>query len=112
MIKRKINRNFRIVLTGAAIAAVTVLCSLGKSMDHVRKEEKHEALAAQKKEPYCVVYEYDGKLAAAHYGHTEPYMILDVRTAMLSEYDREQFRKGVELATEADLKKLIEDFSD
>lgn len=112
MISRKANRNFYVILTGGAIAAVTVICTIGQNMHHVRTEAKNEMINSNQKEPYCVVYEYDGKLAAVHYGQTEPYLILDVRTAMLSEYDRDQFRQGVEMWSESELKKLIEDFSD
>ena len=112
MISRKANRNFYTILTGAAAAGAIVICTLGQNVHSERVTEKRRASAAQETPPYCRVCEYNGKIGVFHYGQAEPYMTLDVNTALLSEYDREQFRNGIELDTEAELKKLIEDFSD
>lgn len=112
MFTREGKKNYFIMLTAAAISAYIVVCTLGQTVHHSKEQQKHEAAAAREMSVYCTVREYDGKLGVFRRAETLPYMTIDVRTSMLPEQDREQFRSGVELYSEEELKNLIEDFSD
>ncbi len=112
MFTKEGKKNYFIMLTAAAISAYIVVCTLGQTVHHSKEQQKHEAAAAQEMSVYCTVREYDGKLGVFRRAETLPYMTIDVRTSMLPEQDREQFRSGVELYSEEELKNLIEDFSD
>ena len=105
-------RNYFVLMTAAAISGYIIICSLGQNIHREKELLRHEAAAASEIPVYCTVMERDGKLAAFRRNSDVPFMILDVRTAMLSEYDREQFRQGVDIYSEAELKRLIEDYAD
>lgn len=105
-------RNYFIMLTAAAISAYIVVCTFGQTVHHDKEMSKHEAAAAHEEQPSYTVREYEGRLAVFRYGETEPFTTMDVRAAMLPDHDREQFRKGVDLYSEKELKQLMEDFSD
>ena len=110
MFTKEGKRNYFIMLTAAAISAYIVV---GQTIHHEKEISRHEAIAAQEKEPvYCTVREYEGKLGVFRREENMPYITIDVRVSMLPEQDREQFRSGVELFSEEELRRLIEDFSD
>ena len=112
MFTKTARRNYFIMMTAAAIAGYIVICSLGQNIRREKGLIKQEAAAASELPVYCIVREYEGKLAAFRRDSAVPFMTLDVRTSMLSEYDRKQFMEGVKLYSEDELKKLIEDFAD
>lgn len=112
MFTREGKKNYFIMLTAAAISAYIVVCTLGQTVHHNKAQQKHEAAAAQEVRPICTVREHEGKLAVYRYGETEPYMTMDVRVSMLPSHDRDRFGEGVDIYTETELKRLVEDFSD
>jgi steroid 5-alpha reductase family enzyme len=112
MLAKDVKKNYFIIMTAAAIAGYIVICSLGQTIHKEKEYLKQEAAAASELPVYCTVREMGGKLAVFRRDPEVPYMTLDVRISMLSDHDREQFEQGVELHSEAELKKLIEDFSD
>ena len=112
MFTKEGRRNYFILMTAAVIAGYIMICSSGQSIHKEKEILKREAAAASEMRVYCTVREADGKLAAYRKNSEVPFMTIDVRTAMLSEYDREQFRQGVDIYSEEELKKLIEDFAD
>lgn len=105
-------RNFFIMMAAAAVSAYIIICSLGQNIHREKEILKQEAAAASEISVYCTVREYEGRLAAFRRNSEVPFMTLDVRTALLSEYDREQFRQGVDLYSEAELKRFAEDYAD
>ncbi|MBR1822717.1 MAG: hypothetical protein IJ779_00640 [Ruminococcus sp.] len=112
MFTKAAKRNYFIMMTAAAIAAYIVICTLGQNIHKEKTIQKQEAAAVSEVPVYCTVRESGGKLAVYRRDSSVPFMTLDVRTAMLSDYDREQFAQGVDLYSEDELKKLIEDFAD
>ena len=105
-------RNLFIMMTAAVIAGYIIICTLGQNIHSEKEMRKHEAAAVSETPVYCIVREQDGKLAVFRENSAVPFMALDVRTSMLSEHDREQFRKGMDIYSESELKKLIEDYAD
>lgn len=100
-----------LLLTAMTISAVLVLVSAGKAVEH----EKSAAIARQTtvrrtEEPGFVLREADGHLALFRENADRPYRILDTEVWLLPEEDRQALAEGIHVASEAELRVLLEDW--
>lgn len=57
-----------------------------------------------------VVKEHDGKIGVFSPGSAEPGQVLDIEISVLPEFDRLALQQGIEIRSDAELRRLIEDF--
>lgn len=57
-----------------------------------------------------VVKEHDGKIGIFAPGNAEPGQVLDIDTSVLPELDQLALEQGIEIRSDAELRRLIEDF--
>lgn len=57
------------------------------------------------------IKEYDGKIAVYKNGDSVPERFLDTELSCLPQTDREKLKNGIKVSSEAELHRLIEDFS-
>ncbi|WP_303788142.1 hypothetical protein [Ruminococcus flavefaciens] len=105
----------RIYFTLAAAITVSgflTVCTLGQAARRRKVETRLAAAAAKHEEsPLFVVRESGGRAAVFRSGEDEPYLFIDIDTALLSDYDRAQLADGLYFATESGLRQFIEDIS-
>lgn len=57
------------------------------------------------------VEEYQGKIAVFKDGEAVPYEIFDTYVAVLPEHDRQLLKDGINVSSETELQKIIEDYT-
>ena len=60
--------------------------------------------------PVYVLKEYQGKVSVYKYNHEEPYAVTDIVVDTLPPYDQETLIKGINVYSEEQLTRLLEDF--
>lgn len=99
------------------IAAVTVsgfltVCTLGQAVRRKKVETRLAAAATEHEEtPLFTVRESGGRAAVFRSGEDEPFLFIDIDTALLSDYDRAQLAEGLYFTSESTLRQFIEDIS-
>ncbi len=99
------------LLTGIAVSLVIVAGSMTytiqQSQSMAQEAEPTEAVT----EPGYLLRIDNGQLALFRTGSSVPYQRLDMPLNLLSEYDYSQLEQGVTAATEAELRRLVEDYT-
>ncbi len=98
-----------LLLTAMAISAVVILMSAAKGIAHDRTEAAMRE-ASRAETPGFVLGEYEGRLALYREHGTRPYRVLDIEVWLLPEADREALTDGILVATEEELRTLLEDW--
>ncbi|MBP5580679.1 MAG: hypothetical protein J6X85_02630 [Ruminococcus sp.] len=99
------------------IAAVTVsgfltVCTLGQAVRRRKVETRLAAAATEHEEtPLFTVKESGGRAAVFRSGDDEPYLFIDIDTALMSDYDRSMLAEGLYFSSESSLRQFIEDIS-
>ena len=61
--------------------------------------------------PDRIVREYDGRIGVFAGGSSVPYRIIDYDISLLSDLDRSQLKKGIEINSDYELQRFIEDIA-
>lgn len=98
------------LITGAAVSIVIIAGSMTYA---VRQQGGAEEIAVTEPvtEAGYLLRIHDQKLALFRTGSSVPYQYVDMPLNLLSEYDYQQLLTGVTAATEAELRRLLEDYT-
>ncbi len=104
-------RIFFTIFVALTVSGFIIICTLGRSVHYHKVQAKLAAISSESAEPLYSVIEYQGGIGVFRRGSLEPYMKIDLPPQLLSEYDREQLRKGIRIYSDEELKQYIEDLS-
>lgn len=100
-----------LLVTAMAISAVLILGSAARMVERAKSDAVAKEVSMAEREPVgFVLRECEGRLALYRENSVKPYQILDVQVYLLPEADREALKTGIVVETEAELRRLLEDF--
>ncbi len=103
------------LLTGLAISLVIAAGSMTYAAQQersiVQKPEPTVPATEPSTEPGYLLRIHEGQLSLFRIGSDEPYEKLDMPLNLLSEYDYDRLEQGVTARTEAEMRRLIEDYT-
>ena len=67
--------------------------------------------AAEPSQPAYTLREYDGKLGVFPAGSDTPSQVIDIPISLLPPYDQAELQSGVSAADDAELARLLEDYT-
>jgi len=108
VIDRKI---FFTLLTSATFSGVLVICTLAQNIRNEKISAKVPDEPAVLESVGYILREYENNLAVFRGDSENPYKIVSVNLNLLSEYDREMLREGIEVDSESEINRLIEDLT-
>lgn len=108
VIDRKI---FFTLLTSATFSGVLVICTLAQNIRNEKISAKVPSEPAALESVGYVLREYENNLAIFRGESENPYKIINVNLNLLSDYDREKLREGIEADSESEINRLIEDLT-
>ncbi|MBP5581730.1 MAG: hypothetical protein J6X85_08105, partial [Ruminococcus sp.] len=95
------------------VAAVTVsgflmVCTLGQAVRRKKVETRLAAAATEHEEALLfTVRENGGRAAVFRGGEDEPFLYIDIDTALMSDYDRARIAEGIYFTSENSLRQFI-----
>lgn len=104
-------RIFFTILTSAAFSGVLVICTLAQNIRNEKIAAKVPSEPAALESVGYVLREYEGKLGIFRGDSENPYKIVSVNLNLLSDYDREELKEGIEADSEEEINRLIEDLT-
>ena len=108
VIDRKI---FFTLLTSATFSGVLVICTLAQNIRNEKMSAKIPNEPSVLESIGYVIREYESGLAVFRGDSESPYKIISVNLNLLSDYDREMLRNGIEADSESEINRLIEDLT-
>lgn len=108
VIDRKI---FFTLLTSATFSGVLVICTLAQNIRNEKISAKIPNEPSALESIGYVIREYENGLAVFRGESENPYRIISVNLNLLSDYDREMLRNGIEADSESEINRLIEDLT-
>lgn len=111
MLKSLDKRIYLILLTGLTISGFIVICTMGQSVHRRKVAAKISSVSDSIHTSVRTVREYNGRIGVFAGKNSEPYRIIDYDISLLSDIDREALKKGVELSSEYELNRFIEDIA-
>ncbi len=102
---------FFTIFTAVTISGFIIICTLGQNLHRQKVESKLEAAASDKPAPLYTVMSDENEICIYRRGSSRPYMVLDFDPMLLSDYDREQLRQGVDIYSDSELRIYIDDIS-
>lgn len=100
--------NIGIICFGIISSAIILNLTYSASEDNPTQAE---TVAPINERVGYTLKEYNGKIGIFRGSAEKPYTYLDTDISYLNEYDRELLLNGIEVATEQELKTLIEDLT-
>ncbi len=110
MVQNNAKKIYYTILTAITVAGFITVCTLGQSVRRHKLETKLTA-ALEQNLPKYLIREESGRAAVFRNGSEEPYLLLDVDMALLSDYDRALLGDGIYFSSESELRQYIEDIS-
>ena len=104
-------RIYLIFMTAVTISGFIMICTLGQSIHRQKLAAKISVSDTVPSEPLCTVRENNRRIGVFRGDSKVPYRLIDYDVKLLSDYDREQLKKGVPIETERELQRFIEDIA-
>ncbi len=98
-------------LTGLTLSGFIVICTMGQSAHRRKTAERISAGVAYESLPDRIVKEYNGRIGVFARGSTVPYRVIDYDISLLSDFDRIQLSEGIEMNSDYELQRFIEDIA-
>lgn len=107
----QIRKKMYFLLTGMTVSAVLLLTAAAETVKHEKSTAAvREASLRPQPSPGFVLKEYEGRMALYRENAPRPYRILDREVWLLPEEDRLALQEGILVATEQELRQLLEDW--
>lgn len=104
-------RSFYTFMTSAVISGVLIICTSGQNVRSEKIKANVTPTAESLESTSFIIKEYNGKLGIFRGDSKSPYKVLDCSFSLLSDYDKQQLKEGIEVETESELNSLIEDYT-
>ncbi len=108
IIDRKI---FFTLLASVTLSGMIVICTLAQNIYNEKISSKVLSEPVPLESVGYVLREYNGNLGIFRGESESPYKIVTVNLNLLSDFDREALRIGIEMDSESEINRLIEDLT-
>ena len=109
--EKKLKKRAQILIISYSILLVLICIALFTSLTKKPSSYVENTNSVAQSVTKYVVKEYGNKIAVFMYGEVTPFKVHDVYVSTLPEADQIELKKGINVSTIEELRKLIEDYT-